>query len=90
MGEARSGKGGCVMNNEEVEAIAGALALARTTNPSSKGHQIAISDVALLIRTQLKSINPGFDAERFLQISGKRCPICGSKNCARPNCGSRY
>lgn len=29
-------------------------------------------------------------ASLLLPESNGRCPICGSKNCQRPDCGSRY
>jgi hypothetical protein len=68
------------MTNEEVEAMAGALALARTTNSSSKGHQIAISDAALLIGSALKQINPDFNRQRFIEISSYIMPMADAQS----------
>lgn len=58
------------MTRKDYVAIAGAIALAKTTNPQSKGHQIAVADVAVLIAGVMANDNPRFDRARFLKACG--------------------
>ena len=58
------------MTRKDYVAIAKAINLARTTNPESKAHQIAVADVALLVAGVMQDDNQRFDRARFLKACG--------------------
>jgi hypothetical protein len=57
------------MTRKDYVAIAAAIKLARSTN-TKPGHQIAVSDVALLIAGVMADDNSRFDRARFLKACG--------------------
>lgn len=54
------------MTRKDYQLIAAALRLARTTNPTSKAHRIALADAAIILARELANDNPRFDRARFL------------------------